>query len=501
MIKLAKIAQNVTSEVAPQWPLPQWVAVNPFWEHRQQPLTQVAADWQYNSGISLLMPAEFYQQQLQQDNIDKALVTAEMDEQLQRLLARAKMPPRWENLTRLVDKYQQRRRKMRWHDEVVFQISQSCGLFMQFPQRFQRHGKDTSLYQHWLTISRADRGIETLMDESDLNELFAELPDTPEALLEACRSSYLAAASDSALRFYCQALIADLLGWASSLSYQDRRQGSRWVFELLCIRLAWDYLLWQLAAKTNRSVFDKLQNDFTEQLKHCQQRVDELKQQQQTLWQWQSVYEQSQLKTLRFKQQLSAADTPDIQAVFCIDVRSERFRRALEKVAETHGSTVQTKGFAGFFGVPLAQQDKDGNQVPHVPGLLQPGFHINSKKTDSPGKSLLSQLFNSPTSMFSGVEALGLVKLKALLSGADGALDKAFDPSTMTIQCGQQQANLQQLADVCQQALAGMQFNQFSEQVVLVGHGAKHTNNAQRAGLNCGACGGQTGALSARVLC
>ncbi|HAD48286.1 MAG TPA: DUF2309 domain-containing protein, partial [Idiomarina sp.] len=40
-----------------------------------------------------------------------------------------------------------------------------------------------------------------------------------------------------------------------------------------------------------------------------------------------------------------------------------------------------------------------------------------------------------------------------------------------------------------------------AEHVVLVGHGAKHSNNAQRAGMNCGACGGQTGALSARVLC
>jgi len=501
MIELAKVAQNVASEVAPQWPLPQWVAVNPFWEQRQQPLAQVAADWQYNSGTSLLMSAEFYQQQRQQGNIDPALVTTAMDEHLQPLLAGKKMSPRWEHLTRLVDKYQQRRRKMRWHDEVVFQISQSCGLFMQFPQRFQRHGKDTSLYRHWLTISRADRGIETLMDESDLNELFAELPDTPEALLEACRSSYLSSASDPALRFYCQALIADLLGWASSLSYQDRRQGSRWVFELLCIRLAWDYLVWQLADKTNRSVFGKLQNDFSAQLECCQQRVDELKQQQQILWQWQAAYEQSQLKTLRFEAPSAPSNKPEIQAVFCIDVRSERFRRALEKIGQSHGSAVQTKGFAGFFGVPVAQQDKDGNQVPHVPGLLQPGFHINSKKTESPGKSLLSQLFNSPTSMFSGIEALGLVKLKALLTGADGALDKAFDPSTMTIQCGQQQANLQQLADVCQQALAGMQFTDFAEQIVLVGHGAKHTNNAQRAGLNCGACGGQTGALSARVLC
>lgn len=59
---------------------------------------------------------------------------------------------------------------------------------------------------------------------------------------------------------------------------------------------------------------------------------------------------------------------------------------------------------------------------------------------------------------------------------------------------------MESLVNICQQALAGMQFTHFAQHVVLVGHGSHHSNNAQRAGLNCGACGGQTGALSARVL-
>ncbi|MEP6600214.1 MAG: DUF2309 domain-containing protein [Nitrospirota bacterium] len=59
---------------------------------------------------------------------------------------------------------------------------------------------------------------------------------------------------------------------------------------------------------------------------------------------------------------------PLAQVVFCIDVRSETFRRHLE-----HQGGYQTFGLAGFFGVPLDYQPFNAHTtVPHCPVLLKP---------------------------------------------------------------------------------------------------------------------------------
>lgn len=498
MNSLAAIAQQVTAKVTPQWPLPQWVAVNPLWEYRHQPVAEAAAQWHFCGGIQLTMPASFYQQQYQQGGIAPERVTDAM----QAALTAGLDSRNWLNVSHLLDRHQQRRRKMLWHDEVVFQISQCCGLFLQFPRRFQLQQHNSSLYGHWLAISRADRGIETLMDESELNPLFAQLPDTAAELFSACQASFLQQLSDAALSDYCRALLTDVLGWASALAYQDRCQGSRWVEDLLAIRMAWDYLLWQLAERTNSSVFSQVEATFKQQIADRQASIAAIGDYQAPLWQWQQAYEQTQLQRFKFHPAGQGDNQPpELQAVFCIDVRSERFRRSLEQSGKQQQLATQTKGFAGFFGVPLGRQVNDGEAVPHVPGLLSPSFFIKDKRPAKTGKELLSRVFNSSAGMFAGVEALGLSKLLSLLGGVKGSLDLGSELSTDPIYQHGEPATLQQLTKICAEALGGMQFEQFAEHVVLVGHGAKHSNNAQRAGMNCGACGGQTGALSARVLC
>ena len=61
---------------------------------------------------------------------------------------------------------------------------------------------------------------------------------------------------------------------------------------------------------------------------------------------------------------------PALQAAFCIDVRSEVFRRALEAV----NPDIQTLGFAGFFGLTASHRRFASDvQELRLPVLLNPG--------------------------------------------------------------------------------------------------------------------------------
>lgn len=63
------------------------------------------------------------------------------------------------------------------------------------------------------------------------------------------------------------------------------------------------------------------------------------------------------------------------QMVFCIDVRSEPFRRCIEKLGH-----YETLGFAGFFGLPVSIKDYDGETIKDsCPVLLKPRFNIHEK--------------------------------------------------------------------------------------------------------------------------
>ena len=78
------------------------------------------------------------------------------------------------------------------------------------------------------------------------------------------------------------------------------------------------------------------------------------------------------LKKIDASKEQPAESRPLSQSIFCIDVRSEGFRRHLEEVGGN-----ETFGFAGFFGIPICyQQFSSEHQTDQCPVLLKPNHVI-----------------------------------------------------------------------------------------------------------------------------
>lgn len=105
---------------------------------------------------------------------------------------------------------------------------------------------------------------------------------------------------------------------------------------------------------------------------------------------------------------------PFAQAMFCIDVRSERIRRHLEKVGD-----YQTFGIAGFFGIPVSFVGLDKGSETHLaPVVVTPKNLVLelsiARQTDEQAfVSVLEQVFHelkaSLLSPYVTVEAIGLL--------------------------------------------------------------------------------------------
>ena len=202
-----------------------------------------------------------------------------------------------------------------------------------------------------------------------------------------------------------------------------------------------------------------------------------------------------------------SADAPALQVAFCIDVRSEVFRRALESV----DPGIQTLGFAGFFGLTTSHRRfaSDVEEL-RLPVLLTPslrscsgGPELAAKDRSARVKARATRAWGrfklAAVSSFAFVEATGPAYVGKLLADALGLrrpnatpdptprLDPALSPAAQVT--------------AAETVLRAMSLTGgFARLVVLAGHGATVVNNPHASGLHCGACGGYSGEVNARLL-
>lgn len=523
---LHEAARQACARIAPTWPLDRMIAVSPLWERRHQSWHTVAAQLWQRAGCRLTMTADDYHRAWQDGSIAERHLQQALNEvggawttaQLRQALSAEEEAG--QGLPLLEDLAEPGIPLPGWPVLITQQIGQCCAAWFDRKQADWRSAERTGLYQAWRNSMQTDKGLSVLSACSDLHQRIAELPSQPLEALEAAVQHLGLATEDWATWFDC--LLLRSLGWASWCAYLRwqanlRNEDDPTMIELLAIRAAWEWLvddrcrddssrwrLWRAAWQRNL----KQAPSATWQALQLWQRADELA--------WQEQLQHALCNTVP----LAQATPPLAKLFFCIDVRSEPLRRALEWSCPE----LETGGFAGFFGLPIAYTPLGtGATRPQLPGLLAPQLQVSDSTGDAAldrqwgqmrQKRLARQerwrLFERlPASSFTLVETVGLGYAKTLLERTYGLVNASPQPDhsawrraeTQRLQPQLQDMNREQKVDLAERIVMAMGLSApLPQLLVLFGHGSQSTNNPQAAGLDCGACCGQSGEINARVL-
>ncbi len=517
-------ARSAVRRIAPLWPLDSFVAVNPYFGLVDHRFAEAAATLARTAGARSTMPRAFYAAAL----ADGRMTLAD----LQAALALA--PP---SSARLFDAGKlaafavsaesegvapldtladiaRRRTRRDWAGQVVGRISSFAARHFDGGQASWRSPSESGgLYAAWKDEAAIDRAPE-IAGIAGFRATVSALPDERDAML--VESVERLALSSGQLPAYFERLLRSVGGWAAFARGRDwpselaGKQGET-VVDLLAIRLAYEVALY-----TFLSDDALLRGAFSAARRAYAAPVDPLSEAGDCLLQaaYEQAWQRRFLPTLTRPEPSAAMGRPAVQAVFCIDVRSEVFRRALEAVAPG----VETLGFAGFFGVALEQVaagETAGDAL--CPVLLQPRFIVceavspnaaAARRLGQDAGRVMRGFRGAAVSSFAFVEAAGLGYLGKLAADtlrlgrrgdASGAFGKpALDPA-------EREGRLTGIpaADRLASAAAilrGMGLtDNLARVVLLVGHGATTRNNPHAAGLACGACGGHSGDANALV--
>ena len=522
-------ATAACATIAPVWPLDRFIAVNPWWERTSGTFGDVAAHLGALSGARLVMPRAHFRRRWKEGQIGQEDLRAACRERGLRVaeaelflhLERPEPSQRMLLMTHAMDARRDLRHNMSWETEVTHQISQFCAAWFDRGQASWHLASDESFYASWLHTVRHERGIGLLMGARELNAALRQLPEDPEVLIvEAMRSLGVPADQQQA---YLEALLLSINGWASWCAYQRWQDnlsgtpsGDLLIRHLLAVRLAWEWVLLQLADLENIPVdWDSIKADWPGLQENYKEAIElDLV--------WQRALELSYQRNLisQFSRPLPVATASPcaVRAFFCIDVRSEVFRRALESVDDR----IQTGGFAGFFGLPIAYQPLGLDEArPQLPGLLAPAITVHDTCTHDgcdcqvtahtrrqrlQRGSLLDHFRTAGTAVFSYVEAAGILYgIKLVKDGLSGCKAAPAVPGLNAAEAASLKPRLPETGiphvDLAERILRAMSLTRdFPALVLLAGHGSSSDNNPHAAGLDCGACCGQTGEVNARAL-
>lgn len=402
---------------------------------------------------------------------------------------------------------------------VNIQMIKWCGGFFDAGQgSIEMPHREQGFYYGFLKLAYFDNQLHQNKKES--KDFLRQLPESSEEAIRACLSR-LEVPYGKEESFIAETLL-HLPGWAGLVKWKTdwnnlhaTEEKGITLLDFLAVRLVITSLLWPDAAKEKKSPEDgSLVKEIVSQLKSSE-----------------DTYRQKLLIQLLPGLNKDEKNTKrrDAQLVFCIDVRSEPFRRVLESLGN-----YETFGFAGFFGIPVSVKEFETNKTKACcPVLLKPEFEVeqtplvkdnyglerysNGKKFIHTLKSLYNQLKHNFSTPFALVESLGVwcgvsMILKTLAPHTAKGLTKSANnwlaPNVPTkVAYELNELDLKQGLSLKEQItyaatmlrLIGLT-SDFAKLIILCGHGSTTENNPYASALDCGACGGNHGGINAQLL-
>jgi hypothetical protein len=541
---IKEAVRRAEQRIAPLWPLRYFVAVNPYLGLIDHSFESAAYILARRAGARMTAPRSFYAQAIRSGRITDADLEAALAggspfpgapanvAALKAFALGDEPEPTFPILPTVADAAR-KVTGINWADVVTDLISTWAGAYFDLGQSYWRSPwKHLPPYAAWRAEAAHDRTPQT-RGVHGFRQALREMPESAmETIVAAVEKLNIPI---NGLEAYLHRLLLSIHGWAAYARYL------RWdaelyggedhtLTDLLAIRLVWEVALWHSFARKGvadvwRSMAGEYVNDRPDPALQRALAGDLLLQRA-----FEKAYQRQFFAQLGATTPARVAARKRVQAAFCIDVRSEIFRRALETVTDE----IETIGFAGFFGfpieyVPLAET-RGGAQCPV---LLTPQFviaesvngaserEVNAaieKRAQNQRVAKAWRMFKfAPISCFGFVGPVGLAYVRKLALDTLGITRPVPHPATFGLDAHTRErvapsleprtlggrttgTTLEQRVAAAEGALKAMSLtNNFARLVLLTGHGSTTVNNPHATGLDCGACGGHTGEANVRV--
>ena len=497
------IADRAARAVPPLWPLASSVAVNPFLGQTGESLATAGARLARVGGISVFMPRRWYN--------DKIAIGAISDEDLlaawtqapahfrpadvAALKAAATMDmPKPQALPTIADLAADVS-GVDWPGLIAERFGAWAAGYFDKGQALWAAPYGKGAYAAWKAVATHDLTPEI----AGLSGFALHVSDAPDrAITLIARVAHRLDLQDVASETYFHQLLMTLGGWAQYARYELWQaelagQSDNTITDCLAIRLIWEEALF---LRYGPQIADKWASVRAEHAKTVEATSDLV-----TDMILQEAAERSAqralAKTLAKPSEKINQDRPLLQAAFCIDVRSEVFRRALESV----NPQIQTLGFAGFFGLTTAHRRfaSDNPGIRSGSGTSDDTAADQSARVKARATRAWGRFKLAAVSSFAFVEATGPIYVGKLLSDTLG-LHRVPAPNDPAPRLGPA-LDLETRTNAAGTVLRAMSLTGgFARVILLAGHGANVVNNPHASGLHCGACGGYSGEVNARLL-